>query len=533
MKEIKWLIIVLMMTFALQVSGRVVSSPLFKSNSIECLYVESVELTDSATRLNVSFVNFPGRNAMSDTLNLSGSDSGKRYRLLGVENYSFGTKVKMPKSGRYPFTLLYEPLESSDLSVELTGKEGAISGLDVSGKAQSKKYHTHITGTYPKNETMLMLMKSMPKPNISNVIWVKVTNGKFSADIYSDVIEAYKLTDEFGFWKGSWMIGTLFSDNEEIFIEFVEKNGEIDKAVVKAPSGSLTDSYVTERKRMVDAWNTDELHLRLDSLAKNKKHFVPEYYEIAERYESHPEERDSLSKRMRGLFDSGKCLSEAGRKAEEDLRNWQKSGKFESIISAAASLDNLAGLYMLQDEMWHAPEGTMIYDAYMKYYAGKFPGHPYSEYFEILGNTVDPKPGNRFNDFTVPGLDGKLYTLSEQIKGRPAVIDLWASWCSSCRRHSKALKPVYEEFSPKGFTIVGVAREWEDAELARKAVKKDGYPWLNLVDVGDANAIWAKYRCPNGGGKVVLVDPEGVIVAVNPSAEDVRAYLTEFYSTHE
>ena len=113
------------------------------------------------------------------------------------------------------------------------------------------------------------------------------------------------------------------------------------------------------------------------------------------------------------------------------------------------------------------------------------------------------------------------------------MIDLWASWCSSCRRHSKALKPVYEEFSPKGFTIVGVAREWKDAELARKAVKKDGYPWLNLVDVGDANAIWAKYRCPNGGGKVVLVDPEGVIVAVNPSAEDVRAYLTEFYSTHE
>ena len=72
MKEIKWLIIVLMMALTLQVSGRVVSSPLFKSNSIECLYVESVELTDSATRLNVSFVNFPGRNAMSDTLNLSG-----------------------------------------------------------------------------------------------------------------------------------------------------------------------------------------------------------------------------------------------------------------------------------------------------------------------------------------------------------------------------------------------------------------------------------------------------------------------------
>lgn len=125
------------------------------------------------------------------------------------------------------------------------------------------------------------------------------------------------------------------------------------------------------------------------------------------------------------------------------MRNWQKSGKYESIISTAASLDNLAGLYMLQNEMWHASEGTMIYDAYMKYYVGKFPGHPYSEYFEILGNTVDPKPGNRFNDFTAPGLDGELYTLSEQIKGRPAVIDLWASWCSSCRRHSKALKPVY------------------------------------------------------------------------------------------
>ena len=89
--------------------------------------------------------------------------------------------------------------------------------------------------------------------------------------------------------------------------------------------------------------------------------------------------------------------------------------------------------------------------------------------------------------------------------------------------------PVWEEFAPKGFTIVGVAREYRTADKAVKAIEADGYRWLNLLELDDAGHIWDLYRVSNAAGGTFLVDPDGTIVAVSPTAEEVRAYLTEFF----
>lgn len=84
--------------------------------------------------------------------------------------------------------------------------------------------------------------------------------------------------------------------------------------------------------------------------------------------------------------------------------------------------------------------------------------------------------------------------------------------------------PVYEKYKDKGFTIVGVARE-RDAEDMRRAVKKDKYPWLNLLELRDRAKIWQHYGIGNSGGNTFLVDPEGKILAIHPTAEEVRAIL--------
>ena len=44
-----------------------------------------------------------------------------------------------------------------------------------------------------------------------------------------------------------------------------------------------------------------------------------------------------------------------------------------------------------------------------------------------------------------------------------------------------------------------------------------------------AGKIWEKYGVGNGGGAIFMVDKEGKILAVKPSAEEVEAILKKWF----
>ena len=157
-------------------------------------------------------------------------------------------------------------------------------------------------------------------------------------------------------------------------------------------------------------------------------------------------------------------------------------------------------------------------------YKQKFAFHPYVNSLERVVASLNVKVGGSYIDFTAPDLDGNRITLSEQIKGKVALIDLWASWCGPCRCSSNSMIPVYEAYKDKGFTVVGVARE-RQADDMKKAVAKDKYPCLNLIELNDAGKIWDKYGIGNAGGGTFLVDKVGKILLIQPTAEDVKACL--------
>ena len=86
--------------------------------------------------------------------------------------------------------------------------------------------------------------------------------------------------------------------------------------------------------------------------------------------------------------------------------------------------------------------------------------------------------------------------------------------------------PVYEEYKDKGFTILGVAREMNNSENMEKAIEKYKFTWLNLIELDDQNKIWRKYDIPFSGGGTFLIAEDGDIVAIDPTAEEVRDYLS-------
>ena len=86
---------------------------------------------------------------------------------------------------------------------------------------------------------------------------------------------------------------------------------------------------------------------------------------------------------------------------------------------------------------------------------------------------------------------------------------------------------VYEAFKDNGFVIVGIARENNNTDAMKQAIKQDKYPWLNLVELNDEGHIWEMYGAGNSGGCTYLVDLDGKILAIHPTAEEVTKILKE------
>ncbi len=161
-------------------------------------------------------------------------------------------------------------------------------------------------------------------------------------------------------------------------------------------------------------------------------------------------------------------------------------------------------------------------------YSQKLPEHPYTKVIgEMLKSYDTIKIGGTYIDFSVPDLHGNIVKLSDVIKDKYALIDLWSSWCGPCIKNSRDMIPIYEEFKDKGFTICGVAAEINNTDQLIKRIEKEKFPWINLVDLNHKNHIWFKYGIQNSGGGTFLVDPKGMILAIQPFPDEVRNILSE------
>ena len=77
-------------------------------------------------------------------------------------------------------------------------------------------------------------------------------------------------------------------------------------------------------------------------------------------------------------------------------------------------------------------------------------------------------------------LDGATIDLAS-FRGRPVIVNFWASWCLPCRNEFPLLKSAVAKYGADGLTIVGTIF-LDDEDDARSFAAFSGATWPSLTD---------------------------------------------------
>ena len=113
-------------------------------------------------------------------------------------------------------------------------------------------------------------------------------------------------------------------------------------------------------------------------------------------------------------------------------------------------------------------------------------------------------------DFALPDVTGRQRRLSEW-RGRPLVINFWATWCAPCREEIPLLIDARTRHAASGLEVLGVAldKPEEAAEFAAKL----GVSYPVLIANADTLDLMNRYGNPIGSlPYTVILDRAGHVV---------------------
>jgi peroxiredoxin len=123
------------------------------------------------------------------------------------------------------------------------------------------------------------------------------------------------------------------------------------------------------------------------------------------------------------------------------------------------------------------------------------------------------KVGNRIGfsapDFTLPTTDNKEFKLSDY-RGKPVILNFWASWCGPCRYEVPAFKSFYEKYGNEGVSIIAVNTQ-DNPDSALAYAKSDGLKFTIPVDPQGKVANLYNVR---GLPTTYFIDENGIITSI-------------------
>jgi thiol-disulfide isomerase/thioredoxin len=119
-------------------------------------------------------------------------------------------------------------------------------------------------------------------------------------------------------------------------------------------------------------------------------------------------------------------------------------------------------------------------------------------------------------DLKFKALDGNDFDL-EKLRGKVVLVDFWATWCGPCMVELPKVVQAYGKLKDKGFEIVGISLDEDEAELKR-VIKAKQITWPQYFDGKGWENPYAKKYGVDGIPAMWLVNKKGLVVDI--AAED-------------
>ena len=358
---------------------------------------------------------------------------------------------------------------------------------------------------------------------------IRIRNNKIDAYLSLDSKSVYDFFIPNRKEGGSYAGLPFFVDNPELYVTYSKgEGGESFYTSSESPLNAFYSLYQKTKEKALQDDRAEYIRLR-DSLLRENTYFTKEYQDLSDRYyASSGAKRDSLTVLLSKLEMSGEMLTPEGQARDSLLYEYSKRQLDYDKAHLCGEEPSQATLYLVAKAMKSAldlnHDVSFWLSHYDEVYKDLFPGCNVHNLAKEAIEGTKVYEGAPYQDFSLPDTEGNRVSLSSLIGGKVALLDLWASWCGPCRSNSRLLVPVYEKYKDTGFTVVGAAREFKDSEW-RKALAQDAYQWTNLIALGEDHAVWTLYGVANGAGARFLIGPDGTILKINPTPEEVEAAI--------
>src|SRR5262249_723950 len=114
--------------------------------------------------------------------------------------------------------------------------------------------------------------------------------------------------------------------------------------------------------------------------------------------------------------------------------------------------------------------------------------------------------GNPAPDFQLATMDGAPISAAD-LRGQPAVIVFWTSWCPVCKEEAPRINALGAEYGAKGVRVLGINIK-DSVARAEGGIKEFG---IKYAVARDADASVARAYKVTGTPTIVFLDRKGVV----------------------
>ena len=143
----------------------------------------------------------------------------------------------------------------------------------------------------------------------------------------------------------------------------------------------------------------------------------------------------------------------------------------------------------------------------------------------VTRSASGPSEGSAAKSFQLPLASGNGMFRLDEHRGKPVLVEVFASWCGACQRAAPMVGEVYREAQNSGVVFVGVSVD-DDADAAKRAQETWPIAYPVVVDDGRVQKAYGVSLLPT----FVLIDRDGTIKRVStgvPSRRTLSRWLAE------